>query len=148
MKKIILVVILIFLQACSDKKPGITPPHTIWPYEFYEKFNLRTIVSSYVNQVRYYCATYPKDFFRPDQLSMPNDEKIIIYDENRTLSFELISADQVIIIDQVKDRYDAQHLYRIYYNEEADDYRSDMFYIKPRKNCIELSLKHDENVSK
>ena len=69
MKKIILIVILIFLNACSDKKPGIPPPNSIWPYEFYEKFNLRTIVSSYANKVRYYCASYPKDFFRPDQLS-------------------------------------------------------------------------------
>ena len=140
--------ILIFLNACSDKKPGIQPPNSIWPYEFYEKFNLRTIVSSYVNQVRYYCATYPKDFFRPDQLYMPNNEKIIIYDENRSLSFEIISTNQVIVVDKVKGKYDAQHLYTIYYNEEADDYRADMFFIKARENCVELSLKQDENVSK
>lgn len=148
MKKIVLMVILIFFAACADKKPGITPPYSIWPYEFYNKFNLRTIVSSYSNQVRYYCESYPKDFFRPDQLYMPNSDKIIIYDENRSLSFELISPDQVIIVDKVKDKYNAQHLYTVYYNEEADDYRADTFFIKVRENCVNLLLKQDENVSK
>jgi len=148
MKRVILIFTLIVFAGCADKKPGVTPPNAIWPYEFYNKFNLRTIVSSYANKLRYYCASYPKDFFRPDQLYMPNSDKIIIYDENRSLSFELISSNQVIIVDKVKDKYDAQHLYTIYYNEEADDYRADTFFIKMRENCVNLVLKQDGNVSK
>jgi len=148
MKRFILIVFIVFLTACSSNKPGVEPESSIWPYEFYNKFNLRTIVSSYGNYLKYYCASYPKDFFRPDQLYMPNAEKIVIYDLNRTLSFEIVSRNQVIVTDQVNDSYNAQHLYTIYYNEEHDDYRSDLFYIKPRKECVSYVIKADENVSK
>ena len=149
MKKIIILsIILILFSACADKKPGITPPFSIWPYEFYNKFNLRTIVSSYSKKVRYYCGSYPKDFFKPDQLYMPNSDKVIIYDENRSLSFELVSSNQVIIVDEIKNKYNASHLYTIYYNEEADDYRADTFFIKVRENCVDLVLKQDINASK
>jgi len=148
MKNVVLIALLFFFNACSDKHPGINPPNAIWPYEFYNKFNLRTIVSSYSNKLKYYCASYPKDFFTKDQLYMPNTDKIVIYDLNNTLSFEIVSKNQVIVTDQVNDSYDAQHLYQIYYNEEHDDYRADLFYIKQRESCVPYVIKVDENVSK
>jgi len=148
MKNTVIVVLVFLISACSDKKPGVEIESSIWPYELYTKFNLRTIVSSYSNHLKYYCASYPKDFFRKDQLYMPSTDKIVIYDLNRTLSFELVSKNQVIVTDQVNDSYNAQHLYTIYHNEENDDYRSDMFYIQSHPNCRPLVLKADENVSK
>ena len=148
MKKIFLIVLILLLSACSSKKPGIEIDTDIWPYELYEKFNLRTIVSSYGNSLRYYCASYPKDFFKADSLYMPSTDKIVIYDLNKTLSFELVSKNQVIVTDQVNDSYNAQHLYTIYYNEENDDYRTDLYYIHKREDCVPLVFKDDENVSK
>ena len=140
---------LLIFTACSDKKPGITPPEAIWPYELYNRFNLRTIVSTYSKQVAYYCASYPKDFFKPENVVMPNTEKVVIEDEKRYLSFELVSRDQVIVVDKIKEgAYDAQHLYKIYYNEEHDDYRTDLYFIDKRKDCVELVFKEDGNVSK
>ena len=148
MKKIFLIVLILLLSACSSKKPGTQIDSSIWPYELYQKFNLRTIVSSYGNYLRYYCASYPKDFFKADNLYMPSTDKIVIYDLNKTLSFELVSKNQVIVTDQVNDSYYAQHLYTIYYNEENDDYRADTFFIKQREDCVPLVFKEDENVSK
>jgi len=148
MKHIGLAFIVLLIVACSSKKPGVEPDSNIWPYEFYEKFNLRTIVSSYSPYLRYYCASYPKDFFRKDQVYMPNSDKVVVYDLNRTLSFEVVNKDNIIVTDQVNDTYDAQHLYQIYYNEEHDDYRADLFYIPKRKDCVDFPLKEDENVSK
>ena len=149
MKKLLIIFLLLLFTACSDKKPGVQMPSLVWPYEFYNKFNLRTIVSSYSTQLRYYCASYPKDFFKADKVIMPNTDKVIIEDEQRLLSFELVSRNQLIIVDEIKDgSYQAKHLYTIYYNEEDDDYRTDTFFIKPRADCQELILKEDANVSK
>ncbi len=79
---------------------------------------------------------------------MPNTEKVVIEDKNHYLSFELVSQDQVIVEDIIKDgTYHATHLYRIYYNEENDDFRTESFFIPQRENCIELVLKEDENSS-
>lgn len=149
MRTFIYIFLLFVFSACSDKKPGIEPPSAIWPYEFYNKFNLRTIVSSYSGYLRYYCASYPKDFFHPDKVVMPNTDKVVIQDEKRLLSFDIISQDQIVVVDEMKDgSYHAKHLYTIYYNEENDDYRADMFFIEPREKCIALILREDENVSK
>ena len=148
MKNIIFVVLILFISACSDKKPGIVPPAPIWPTEFYKKFNLRTIISSYGNILKYACESYPQDFFKPDAFYMPNTSKVVIYDLNRTLTFESLSLSKVIIRDQVNDSYDGEHTYTIYYNEEHDDYRTDVFFIKKRENCIYMGVKKDQNVSK
>jgi len=148
MRTLIYIFFILVLTACSDKRPGIEPPSAIWPYEFYNKFNLRTIVSSYGLPLRYYCASYPKDFFRPDKVVMPNTDKVVIQDEKRLLSFEIISQNQIIVVDEVKDgSYQAKHLYTIYYNEEHDDYRADLFFIQEKEDCAALILKDDENVS-
>ncbi|PHR55867.1 MAG: hypothetical protein COA44_09505 [Arcobacter sp.] len=148
MNKIILLFLILFFTSCSSKKPGIEVERDLWPYELYEKFNLRTIVSSYSSPLRYFCLSYPKDFFRPDQLYMPNTQSIIIKNKTRYLSFELISRDEVIVIDIVEGSYKARHLYKFYYNEEFDDYRTDMFFIKQKEDCVEFIIPSDENVSK
>lgn len=149
MRMFIYIFLVIVIGGCSDKKPGIEPPYAIWPYEFYDKFNLRTIVSSFSGPLRYYCASYPKDFFRVENVVMPNTDKVVIQDEKKFLSFEIISRNQIIIVDEnIDGSYQAKHLYTIYYNEEHDDYRADLFFIEPREDCRPLILIEDENVSK
>ena len=148
MHKMILLFLILILTACSSKKPGVEVPRDLWPYELYEKFNLRTIVSSYSNHLKYYCLSYPKDFYKPDQLYMPNTQSIIIKNKVRLLSFEIVSRDHIIVTDEVEDAYKARHYYKIYYNEEFDDYRADTFFIKQRNNCVEYIMPDDENVSK
>jgi hypothetical protein len=136
MKMIMLSLLTLLFIACSPKTPGIKPPFVINPYEFYERFNLRTIISSYSGYVEHYCATYPKDFFRPDQLYMPDMETLVIENDQRRLIFELYEEDRVIVIEESKDgSYKAKYLYKIYYNEEHDDFRTDRFYIPQKEDC-------------
>ena len=118
MKTIFLALLIVLFTACSPKAPGIKPPFVINPYEFYERFNLRTIISSYSGYVEHYCATYPKDFFRPDQLYMPDMETLVIENNQRRLIFKLYEEDRVIEIEENKDGSNrAKSRYKIYYNE-------------------------------
>jgi len=144
MKTITLSLLIVLFTACSPKAPGVKPPFVINPYEFYERFNLRTIISSYSGYVEHYCATYPKDFFRPDQLYMPNMETLVIENEQRRLIFELYEEDRVIVTEESKDgTYRAKYLYKIYYNEEHDDFRTDRFYIPKKEDCLEYKIPLD-----
>lgn len=141
MKTIVLSLLIVLLTSCSSKTPGIKPPFAINPYEFYERFNLRTVISSYNAYVKHYCATYPKDFFRPDQLYMPDMETLVIENEQRRLIFKLYEEDRVIMIEESKDgTYKAKYLYKIYYNEEHDDFRTDRFYIPKKEDCQEYKI--------
>ncbi len=139
---------LFLFAGCSQKHPGAQIDEPVWPYEFYKRFNLRTIISSYSNQLKFVCASYPREFYLPGGVVMPNSDKVVIEDKDRYLSFDLVSTDQVIIEDVLKDgKYHAKHLYTFYYNEEHDDFRADTFYIPIHPKCVPLILKEDENVS-
>jgi len=144
-----LTLLIVLFTACSPKAPGVKPPFVIYPYEFYERFNLRTILSSYDGHLKFYCASYPKDFFTPEELYMPNTDKIIIQNETKRLTFELFSEDKVIIIDErIDGSYSAKFLYKIYYNEEHDDFRTDRFFIEKPKDCKEYVLKQEKEEKK
>jgi hypothetical protein len=148
MKKVVLVLLVLLLGGCSAQKPGVKPPFLIYPYEFYERFNLRTIISSYSDAMKHYCATYPKDFFTRDQLTMPNTDTLVLEDESKKLVFELYEQDRVIVTEETKDgSYYAKYLYTIYYNEENDDFRTDRFFIPKREKCKTYRRK-DANQSK
>ncbi|HIC43837.1 MAG TPA: hypothetical protein EYO73_05980 [Sulfurimonas sp.] len=147
MNKIILVFLLLLFTGCSSKKPGVEIERDLWPYELYNKFNLRTLASSYSNYLKHSCLSYPKDFFRPDQVYMPDTQNIVIKNKTRTLSFELYRRNYVIVTDEVKDSFSSRDIYKLYYNEEFDDYRVDMFFIKEKEDCTQLVIFNDENVS-
>jgi hypothetical protein len=141
MKTIALLLTALLLGGCSPRQPGVKPPFLIYPYEFYDRFNLRTVISSYNNALKYYCASYPKDFFAREQLTMPNTDTLVIEDESRKLVFELYEQDKVVLTEETKDgSYYAKYLYTIYYNEENDDFRTDRFFIPKSENCREYII--------
>jgi len=149
MKKVVLVIILVFLSACSQKSPGILVNKPVWPYELYEKLNLRTFLNSYSNALHYYCASYPKDFYRPEQVSMPNGDKIVMQNADMLLSFEFVADDQVVMIEERKDgTLRNEHSFMLYYNEDVDEYRSNSFFIEAKKECLPYVIAKDKNETK
>jgi len=144
----ILSLLLLFLSSCGVKEPGVEVNTEIWPYELYNKFNLRTVQSRYSYGLQYYCASYPKDYFRPDQLYMPNTDKIIMENNETLLSFEFLTNNQVVLREETKDgTYKSSVIHTIYYNEEHDDYRVSVRYIKKHKNCVPYVIPEDVNSS-
>jgi hypothetical protein len=72
---------------------------------------------------------------------MPDMETLVIENEQRRLIFELYEEDRVIVTEESKDgTYTAKYLYKIYYNEEHDDFRTDRFYIPKKEDCIEYQI--------
>lgn len=138
MQKIVLVFLIVLLSACSPTKPGVEPLFVIYPYDFYEKFNLRTIISSYAKHLQSYCASYPKDIFPEHEIRVANSKFLVLDDGERRLTFEMVSFNQVIITDEViASQYKAKSLYTFYYNEDEDDFRVNELYIEKNKNCID-----------
>ncbi|WP_157038340.1 hypothetical protein, partial [Photobacterium ganghwense] len=44
--------------------------------DLYEKFNMRTIYSSYGQRLKYYCESYPKQFFSIEGASFVSDSRL------------------------------------------------------------------------
>ncbi|WP_420725989.1 hypothetical protein [Hwanghaeella sp. LZ110] len=51
------------LAACTTVENIPETEHTITPMEFYQSFNMRTIYSSLGPRLRYYCESFPHQFF-------------------------------------------------------------------------------------
>jgi len=136
MQRIIFIFFLLLLTGCSTKKVEVEPLFVVYPYDFYEKFNLRTIISSYRTRLQYYCGSYPKDFFKQYEIRVANDKFLVLDDGDRTLSFEMVAYNQVIITDSAREsEYKSTSLYTFYYNTEEDDFRADEFYVKKEEDC-------------
>jgi len=136
MKNIVLISLIVLFSACSPQQSELKPPLVVYPYDFYEKFNLRTLVSSYGKSLQYYCASYPKDFFEEYEVRTANSTLLILENMDRRLSFEMVAYNQVIITDEVKEnQYKAQSRYTFYYDEAHDDFRVDASFIKKNENC-------------
>lgn len=143
MKKVVWVALILILGACSSKQPGTDPAFVIYPYDFYEKFNLRTIISSYRNHLHYYCTRYPKDFFKENEIRTANNKLLILDNGNKTLTFEMVAYNKVIITDlDRQNKYKSKSLYTFFYNKEADDFRVYEFFIKQKDNCKEYKKGH------
>lgn len=137
MKKMIFsLVLLLVMSACSSKKIGVDPHFVIYPYDFYEKFNLRTIISSYRLQLQNSCLSYPKDFFQEQDMRVANNSLLVLENSERSLTFEMFSYNQVIITDKVfEGGYKAKFIHTIYHNTDEDDFRVDEIFIKKKENC-------------
>ena len=149
MKKIIsLISILIMMNACSAKKIGVDPHFVIYPYDFYEKFNLRTIISSYRLQLQNSCLSYPKDFFEEQDMRVADNKFLALENTERKLMFEMVAYNQVIITDQAEEGgYESKSLYTFFYNKQEDDFRVDEFFIRKNESCtVEGSNVMNKNI--
>ncbi len=136
MTKILSLILILLLSSCASKKPGVEPSFAVYPYDFYEKFNLRTIISSYRGYLQAYCASYPKDFFEQHEIGTADSRILFLENEEKILLFEMVSYNQVMISDRTKDNsYKSKSLYTFYYNEEHDDFRTDEFFIPKKEGC-------------
>lgn len=140
MQKIILIIFILFIGGCASQRPGVDPLFVIYPYDFYEKFNLRTVISSYRNQLAYFCASYPKDFFQEKDIRIADGKFLVLDNGERLLTFEMIAYNQVIMTDEIpQSGYKGEGTYTFYYNKEADDFRVSEFLIDKKSDCKEYS---------
>lgn len=109
-------------------------PRKLTTYELYEKFNMRTIFSSYGQRLKYYCESYPRNYFlkayhvSEDRLELESGDDVWV--------FTIEGPNKIYISNQITSgTYNAGARYVIYYDQENNDWRSRETYINIPKDC-------------
>lgn len=105
----------------------------------FKKFNLRTIYSSYGQRLKYYCESYPIDFFLEKNMSIDGAGKnITLTSGSNVWIIEILDVDKIGVTNQIVDAtYNTYSEYQIHYNVETGDWRADEANIGRSDECVE-----------
>ena len=96
---------------------------TLTPMEFYESFNIRTIGTAFWQNLRYYCQSYPKDYFEIYEI---NDHEIELVFGNDHYIYFRFSENNLIIQHEAIYSGTLRHSseFTAYYDEEHSEWRA------------------------
>jgi len=93
MKKIISVLIFLVLSSNSSFSNEINID------TFFNKFNMRSTLSSMGPQLRYWCGSYPSEFFKIREKK--NKRIILVRDENQFWDVSFLGQNKIVIYDRI-----------------------------------------------
>lgn len=102
-------------------------------YGLYEKFNMRSIFSSFGQRLKYYCQSYPKDFFMVTNIS---ENKLELEADDDVWEFTIEEPNIIYINNTITSgTYNSSVRYEIYYVEKNNDWRSRETFIDISEDC-------------
>ncbi|WP_375172419.1 lysozyme inhibitor LprI family protein [Marinobacter sp.] len=94
------------------------------PEAFVNKFNMRTIFSSYGPRLKYYCDTYPVEYF--SIINYVSETELDLYDGSDYWSVRFEEGNRIILYNRIRDAsYRSQKSYQLVYFESLDEWRAD-----------------------
>lgn len=118
----------------------------ITPLSLYHRFNLRTIFSSYGQRVKYYCETYPFEYFSSEQMKV-EDNTLILDNGDDYLTLTIQDDGQIGISNQISQgTYNTSENYVVNIGQEQD-IRASETYIDKSPDCESYSQLYGKNQS-
>jgi hypothetical protein len=129
------IVLVFLLAACATGDQSEKDNKQITPISFYNSFNMRSFSGSFGNNLRYYCESYPKDFF---QISIIEENFLeISYEEIIVWRINFKSHNTINIYDAVySGSYRDHSIFDVIFDEDNQDWRRPGFYAPPEPDCI------------
>lgn len=129
--KSLMVLILLFLPATVyGREPTLE--------DLYLKFNLRTIYSSFGPRLKYFCESYPADYFPESAMKMLPDESTIhlVYGDD-VWTIRLTNPDKIVIANSiVSGTWNSFTEYEIHFDELNSDWRANGTFIEASQDCV------------
>lgn len=117
----------------AEESPNLSPE------EFVNKFNMRTIFSSYGPRLKYYCATYPFEYF--SIIHHVSDTELNLYDGSDYWSVRFEEGNRIILYNRITDAsYRSQESYQLVYFESLDEWRADETKLERSDACEPFEL--------
>ncbi|VAW81949.1 hypothetical protein MNBD_GAMMA12-1966 [hydrothermal vent metagenome] len=110
--------------------------------DLYNKFNMRTIYSSYGQRLQYYCGAYPKNFFPKHQASFKFGNTLKLVSGDDVWIFTMKSDNKIILVNKITSgTYNTVNKYALHFDRINGDWRADKIRIKEPVNCKKFSFK-------
>lgn len=104
--------------------------------DLYEKFNMRTIYSSYGQRLKYYCESYPKQFFSIEGASFVSDSRLELVSGEDVWVFTISEPNIISVGNHITSgTYNSVSTYALYFDRKAQDWKAKETYIDIPKDC-------------
>jgi hypothetical protein len=92
---------------------------------FYNKFNMRSTLSSMGPQLRYWCGSYPSEFFKIKEKM--NDRLILVRNEDQFWDVTILDNNKVAIYDYITSgTYKTEDVTQLIYIDEKGEWRDEL----------------------
>ncbi|MEF1170680.1 hypothetical protein [Vibrio campbellii] len=104
--------------------------------DLYEKFNMRTVYSSYGQRLKYYCESYPNEFFSIEGASFVSDSRLELVSGEDVWVFTISEPNIISVGNQITSgTYNSVSTYELYFDHKAQDWKAKETYIEIPKDC-------------
>lgn len=101
--------------------------------EFYTKFNMRTIFSSHGQMLKYYCQTYPFEYFH---IEKQTKNILVLRNGDNYWNIQFESNNTINLTEQVVGyTYLTNQTYHLTYDSKNDEWKSNQTYLAKDKEC-------------
>ncbi|VAW71121.1 hypothetical protein MNBD_GAMMA10-1644 [hydrothermal vent metagenome] len=105
--------------------------------DIYEKFNMRTIYSSYGQRLKYYCESYPKEYFSKENIKHIKGKKLELISGDDIWVFTIKGPNQLVLSNKISDAsYNTLDEYTVYYDKDNNDWRANKILLKKSEDCV------------
>lgn len=132
-------IIVLLILLC----PGVVTAQELTLEEFYERFNMRTIFSSFGQNLKHYCESYPKEFLLKKKLIFLSKKTLELgfYNDYLVWSVTIIGKNRIQLYDYIPSgTYRSTEDYEVFFDQEHQDWRTKITYIPIPQNCEKYDI--------
>ncbi|MFB9153976.1 hypothetical protein ACFFUS_11580 [Vibrio gallaecicus] len=97
---------------------------------------MRTVYSSYGQNLKWYCESYPREFFSTEEVSFVSDSRLELVSGDNVWIFTISEPNIVTIGNQITSgTYNSVSTYELYFDPQTQDWRANETYIDIPKDC-------------
>ncbi|WP_051435617.1 lysozyme inhibitor LprI family protein [Shewanella fidelis] len=125
----------IYQQRITQLLAQVSEGKQISAKDFYQHFNMRTIYSSYGQRLKYYCESYPQDFFTTPEFISATKLEMVEGDNIWTVS--IAPDNRVTLGNQITSgTYHSVTSHRLYFDKNNNDWRTLQTFIAVPDDCV------------
>jgi len=114
---------------------------TISPRALYERFNMRTIKSSYGPRLNYHCNTFPFEYFSESQAKIEGKNILILDNGGDFWLFKILPGNKVSITNQIiSGTYLSQIEYELKYDSTSSEWKAKEANLARAPDCVFYNL--------
>ena len=105
--------------------------------DVYQNFNMRSISSSFGQRLRYYCQSYPKDYFPSQYVAEKKSTQITLDNNDDVWVLAIVGKNRISISNKIKTgSYNTVVEHDVFFNPEAADWRTKETFINVPPECV------------
>ena len=105
--------------------------------ELYKKFNMRSVYSSYGQRLKYYCNSYPKEFFTEKEAKFVSDKRLELVSGDDVWVFTIVEPNVIYLRNQITSgTYNSGSKHELYFDAQSKDWKSKETYIDIPEDCV------------